>query len=360
MREVSPRGQSFLILSCARFPILLKPPEVGVRIVVLPSPPSTCFCTSLASSCLCSLVAFATPIASMSAMFSRATGYARAPFQNLQNHNLYPHTKTPHQQSIQHYGGVNRDTQDNTNDEIFSTFARSTVCRSTETRPKRPTTRSNLPVHFQRWLASSDSDGEDNHPPLKVDQDSMDIDSGHGYTTPDHGRCSHSEPHHTPRGFCGVHLDDNELLEEDLRSIASQYLNLDFPPPVSVHSSGTCSPSTSIGTPMSPDSITEDSEANRAETGYPWAWEDHTYQSSDSTRYIDEEDYAREHELSRIEATLRVRLTEQFAREAIYGIEKTRPSRRRREKKVKEVRVENSPPIVAFSQLIPGRTIYNP
>lgn len=213
----------------------------------------------------------------------------------------------------------------------------------------------------------------------------MDIDTNNGYTPFEQGHCSPGDPHYTCVPVpAGKPLCQDESLEEDL---ISKYLNLDHEPSTSedsMISTGVGSPSTSSDASTSPSSTIEDArvaweinprptslsenttgseievDTNGVGTRNLRPWGDYAYKPYSPPGYFDEEDYAREHELARIEAELRVRLAEHFAREAIYGTKGVKSKKRRGKKKVKGVEVQGSFSTVAFSRVIPGRTIYNP
>ena len=243
-----------------------------------------------------------------------------------------------------------------------------------------------MSIHFQRWLATRDSDDEGNDRRLTVDRG---IGRNPGHTTSVHG--SHSRPvsHHGSRDFRVPvptgNLDRAERLEEELKSFTSKYLNLEYEPPTSVDrvvSAGADSPSTSTGTSHTPTEIPEDAklkwEINPRPTSLsldattfgtevdggdsvttmgPCPWRSHTHQPSIN---LSEEGYASKSGLARVRGTPRVRPTERCLGRGVYGVNGVKPKKRRGEKKVREVGVERSHPIIAFSRTICGRTIYNP
>ena len=239
-----------------------------------------------------------------------------------------------------------------------------------------------VPIHIQRWLATSDSDDEDGSPPMAFDQDPMDINSEYGYTMSEHGRYFPTEPHHAPQGSRVPVLKEKPLgrgepLEEELASFASKYLNFDYEPSTPVDymiSTETGSPSIST----SATSITEGIEAvweiqppfpslEDTDLGFEVdangvTTRDYTYQLSHPPQYFDEEDYAREYELARIKAKLGARPTGRFAGKAIYRIKEGKVKKRKQRggEKAKEVGMGISPPLVNFSRAIRGRTIYKP
>ena len=178
-------------------------------------------------------------------------------------------------------------------------------------------------------------------------------------------------------------MDQDELFEEEAIAFASEYLNLDYETSTFAEHAVVAEPissPTSSDSSSSPTSTVEDVEmpweieqtslslldttkfeieidANGFETRNPWPWGDYTYQPPSPPRYFDSEEYAQAHQLARIEEKLRVRLSERFAENAIHSDREAKAGRLREEKKVEG---ETSPPIVAFSQVIRGRTIYNP
>jgi hypothetical protein len=175
------------------------------------------------------------------------------------------------------------------------------------------------------------------------------------------------EPLHTFQGFrVQVPVGDlgqGELLEEEFASLASKYMNLE------------CEP-TSTEVSLCHTSITKDAEIEwevqpqptpmtsyapkfgmEADTSGVVTREScprryHPYRSSRPPRHLDEEGYTRKYGLAMIEAKPRLRLAECFLGEGVKS------NKRRGEKKDKEV--EMAHPIVAFSRVISGRTVYNP
>ncbi|KAF9645208.1 hypothetical protein BDM02DRAFT_3120562 [Thelephora ganbajun] len=181
-------------------------------------------------------------------------------------------------------------------------------------------------------------------------------------------------------------MDPDEPLGEAAMSFASKYLNLDYETPTFADhtvEAGTGSPSASSNTTTSPSSTAEDVQMpwvieptslslldttkfeieldeNGLERRNPWPWGDYTYRPPSPPRYLELEEYAQEHRLTKIEEQLRVRLMERFAKEAIRSGKKAKTKRGIVKKKGKGVEKKISTPIVAFSQAIRGRTIYNP
>lgn len=246
-----------------------------------------------------------------------------------------------------------------------------------------------LPTYLQEWLArDSDDDDEDTLPPPTGNQDSVDIDTDYGFYVLQRSHDSHEESHYVTQPFrtpltTGESVDPDELFEEAAMAFASEYLNLDYETltfadhTVDVESS---SPPTSSVSSSSSNSTAEGGEvqweieptslslldatkfeigidANGGDVRNPWPWGDHTYRLPSPPRYPDLEDYVRECQLAKIEEGLRVQLSERFAENAIRG---DKEERRREKQKAWGVEGETSTPIVAFSQVIRGRTIYNP
>jgi hypothetical protein len=308
----------------------------------------------------------------------------------------YPHTKTPNQQFSRQHNDVYHETRGVANGEMPVLFRRSRKHAGADVllsaHPKPLSLAPTLPLYFQRWLANSDSDDEeDTHPPPTVDQDFMDSDADHGYPTLRHDHGPSVESHYTYQALYGPFtvgelVDPDELFGEAAVSFASEYLNLDYQTSTFANNAievEVDSPSASSDSSTSPTSTSEDEEmqweveptslsllnATRFETGidtngvemrYSWPWGNYTYRPPSPPRYFDSEEYARELQFMRIEDELRDQLAERFAEEAIRDGEKAKAGRRKGGKKGDEVEKETSPPIIAFSQVIRGRTIYNP
>ena len=301
----------------------------------------------------------------------------------------YPYTKTPNQKSVRQHNDIYYDTWGVTGGEILTFFRGSTERALTEfplsTHLKPSGDVSKLPVYLQQWLATDDGDDGDSLPASAEDQDSMVSDS-------DYGSCALQDGHDSPVEFnyathipftAGEPVDQGEFYEEAAMSFTSEYLNLDYE--ISTFANHTAeagfssSPTSSFSSP-SLTSTAEDGEAwweiehtslslldttkfeievgaNGAQVRNPWPWGDYTYRSPSPPRYHEPEDYVREGQLAWIKENLRVQLSESFAEAAIRGGGK---ERRGENQKAKEVGRETSTPIVAFSQVIRGRTIYNP
>jgi hypothetical protein len=265
---------------------------------------------------------------------------------------------------------------------------------SASTYHERSTLISGPQNYFQWWLAAEDSDDyEDEDYQPTVHQDSN---NDYEYPTLEHGLYS-------PPDSCNASQSDgtpvlneetpgsNELSRDGTGSLALQYLNLGHSTSEfdSTAEGDIGSPSTSDDTATSTSIATPSEDADMSWGNEPtspplvgvsrfgteigldntaitnaWPRRNYTYQSPRLPGYFDSEDYLRECEVRRIEGKLRARLAERFAKEGIYGFRNAEPGERRgvagggteRER----VEVENSPSIVAFSQVIRGRTIYNP
>jgi len=100
--------------------------------------------------------------------------------------------------------------------------------------------------------------------------------------------------------------------------------------------------------------------ANGVEMRSPWPWGNYTHRPPGHPRYIDSEEYVQKYELMKAEERLRTRLTELFAEEAVYAGRKPKVERRRERYLNEDVEKGSPMPIIAFSQLVRGRTIYNP
>ena len=184
----------------------------------------------------------------------------------------------------------------------------------------------------------------------------------------------------------GHTVDPDRLFREAAMSFTSEYSNLDFEDLTFVnHTVEAESNSSPISTDSSssPASMVDDVEiswkieltslslldatkfeigidANGVETRSPWPWGDYTYRPPSPPRYLDFEQYAQECWLTKIKEKLRARVSERFAEKAICSDEEAETERRGEKEKGKEVERDSSTDIVAFSQVIRGRTIYNP
>ena len=299
--------------------------------------------------------------------------------------------------------------------------------------PVRSTDISTLPVYFQRWLAASDSDDSDDDD--YEDDDDDDVSSSTTDQSSDSGTDYEYEiniPCHYPleaspylsQGSNLPVLDGNpsdpndEVLEEEIMSFASKYLNLDYaasehdleaeidPPPTSSNTSTgfASTPENTTGSlwererPSASllDDFPEFQMWDSPVTGnHVWPWGDYGYQPPSAPSYLDVEDYIRERELRKMEKKLRARLAERFEEEEMTGVRMVKIESRRESGGVamgkgvgvdkgkgvdktktvrkgkardkgkgradsEEVETENSSPAVAFSRMIHGRTIYNP
>lgn len=181
-----------------------------------------------------------------------------------------------------------------------------------------------------------------------------------------------------------VRPDDlqDSLGEEELMSFASKYLNLDYEPPISVNHDTISAVAGSTSTSQSATNITEDGvacetqpqptlsldaakfgagvDANSAATRDPRRRGDHGDQRCSPLRHFDERNDAQKYESARIKAKLRIGLAERVARDAPSNVKEVKSTRRGGEEKAKGVEMEGSVPIIAFSRVIRGRTIYNP
>jgi len=250
---------------------------------------------------------------------------------------------------------------------------------------------STLPFYFQRWLATEDSDDEeDTHQPPTVDRYPMDG-TDHECFTLRHGLGSPSKSDDAPLTFYGssttrIPLDPDQLFDDEESDFASKYLNLDYgTSPVAnrtvaaeIGSPTTSSDSSASfsGTPVDvetqwgaePTSLSLlnttkfeiEIDANGAEKRNPWPWGNYTYRPLGRPRYIDSDEYVQKHEFMKAEEKLRTRLTELFAEEAVRAGKGPKVERRRETKPSEDAKRGTSMPIIAFSQLVRGRTIYNP
>ena len=219
----------------------------------------------------------------------------------------------------------------------------------------------------------------------------MDNDTDYGSCALQNGNDSPVNSHYATRPFHtpltdGKPVDPDELFGEEAIAFASEYLNLDYEASALADPAVVAkpiSPSTSSDSSSSATSTAEDVEVPweveptslslldttkfeievdvyGVETRNPWPWGDCTYRPSSPPRYFDFEEYDQAHEFTKTREKLRVQLSERFAEKAIHGGRDAKAERRREKKKGKKVEKENSPPIIAFSQVIRGRTIYNP
>ena len=216
-------------------------------------------------------------------------------------------------------------------------------------------------------------------------------DTAYKLTTLMHDLDSPSEFHSDFQAFresstTGKPFDPDQLSREEEMTFVSQYLNLDYgTSPSTNHAAGagTGSPtafsqySTSFtGSPgdaevqlgTEPTSLSlldatkfeAEVDANGIETRNPWPWGNYTYRPPGRPRYIDSAEYVREYEFTKIEDRLRIRLTEFFAEKAVRAGTKPEVEKRGEGGKSEGTSGEASAPIYAFSQVIRGRTIYNP
>jgi len=302
----------------------------------------------------------------------------------------YLRSRTPTKQFLRPHNDAYPNIRGVKNSEIATFF------RGFAERPLMVfTSAATLPFYLQRWLATYDSDdeSEDTYPPPTFDQDSTKSDTDYGSCTLDHGHDSPVNSQYVTRSFsipltAEKPVNPDEVFEEEAIAFASEYLNLDYEistfadragvaEPVSSSTSSDSSPSSSptntAGEVELPWGIEPTSlqlldttkfeieiDANGVETRNPWPWGDYTYQPPNPKRSFDFEEYTQEHRLAKIEEKLRIRLSERFAEKAIRSGRKARAERRREKKKGKRIEKENSLPIVAFSQVIRGRTVYNP
>ena len=333
------------------------------------------------------LVAFSTPQDDIS--FHHGADDPYPPLHALA-YGRYLRTRTPTKQLLRPHNDAYPDIRGVKNSEI-ATFFRGLAERPLMVFPSAAT----LPFCLQRWLATYDSDdeGEDTYPPPTFDRNSTKSDTDYGSCTLDHSHDSPVGSQCVTRPFsvpltAEKPVSSDEPFEEEAIAFASEYLNLDYETstfadhagvaePVSSSTSSDSSPSSSpnntageVGLPwgIEPTSLPLldttkfeiEIDANGVQTRNPWPWGDYTYQPPNPTRSLDFEEYTQEHRLAKIEEKLRIRLSERFAEKAIRGGRKARAKGRREKKKGKRVEKENSSPIVAFSQVIRGRTIYNP
>ena len=207
-----------------------------------------------------------------------------------------------------------------------------------------------------------------------------------------HGYDSPVDPPYVTQPICtpltvGKSVDPGELFGEEVIAFASKYLNLDCEtstfadravvaepissPTLSDSSSSPASTAEDVEVPweIEPTSLSLldttkfeiEIDANGVETRNPWPWGDYTYRPPNPPRYFDFEEYIQAHQLAKIEEKLRVRISERFAENSIYdGMRENRGERQREKMKGKKAEKETSSPVVAFSQVVPGRTIYNP
>ena len=313
-------------------------------------------------------------------------------------HDRYLHTGMPTKQLLRLHNRAYPDIRGATDGEM-ATFFRGSTDRPLTALPLpdrlRPSAvTSTLPFYFQRWLATYDSDDEDDtYPPSTFYQNSADSDTGYGSCTLENGHDSPVNSQYVTQPLsipliAEKPVGPDELFGEEAIAFASEYLNLDYETstfadhavvaePISSPTSSDSSPSSSptnktgeveLSWGIEPTSLPLldttkfeiEIDANGVETRNPWPWGDYTYQPPNPTRSFDFEEYAQEHRLAKIEEKLRIRLSERFAEKAIYGSREAKAERRRGKKKGKKVEKENSPTIVAFSQVARGRTIYNP
>ena len=178
----------------------------------------------------------------------------------------------------------------------------------------------------------------------------MDGGSNDGYKTFEHSRYFPAESH---QEFCipGRRSNQDELLEEEVASFASKYLNFDYEPSISVDCTVSAETSSSSsdaeteatwGTRSQPTEMSQDTafgngvDTNGVATRDAYPWEDYVYRPSIPPQHTCEQDDAQESQLARVKP--RVRLEKRFAGKVVYGVK----------------------PIIAFSRVIHGRTIYNP
>ena len=206
----------------------------------------------------------------------------------------------------------------------------------------------------------------------------MGIDRGLGYQNFEHGRHHPSQDSSIPTP-AGENWDMDEPLEEELEALASKYLFLDYEPSPSTDDmasvdTGSSSTPTDVASPVS---ITEDVEMAwgtqsqsasqplnfteygieidpiREATGDLWPWAYFASRSDRDPREFDEDDYPPE-------AGPYPGIPGRSAGGSFHDVRETKSKRRSGEKKGEEARENSSPPIIAFSQVISGRTIYNP
>lgn len=206
-----------------------------------------------------------------------------------------------------------------------------------------------------------------------------------------HGLDSPSESDNVSPVFYGSFatgrpFDPDQLFDDEERDFASKYLNLDYgtspfakrnvaaeigsPTAFSYSSAGSTATPWDVGTQwgIEPTSLSLlnaakfeiEIGANGTETRNPWPWGNYTYRPPSRPRYIDSEDYVRKHELMKVEEELRTRLTELFAQEAVCARKWPEVEIRRETKRIEDIGRGTSIPIIAFSQVVRGRTIYNP
>ena len=219
----------------------------------------------------------------------------------------------------------------------------------------------------------------------------MSDDIGHEYPTLRRRHDTPTKPRYVSQASRGSFaamqpMDPDDLFGEVAKSFASKYLNLDYEiSAISNQAVGaeTGFPSTSSDSSASTTSTIGDEEmrweveptslslldatkfgnemdVNGDDTRNLWPWGDYTYRPPTPQRYLDPEEYAREYQLMKIEEKLRDRLMERFAEDAIQAGKKAKVEKRRETGKGKEVDTEPPTHIIAFSQVIRGRTIYNP
>ena len=313
-------------------------------------------------------------------------------------HGQPPNAKT----SLQKPNNTYNNSQGITNGETLANLMESIV--SSQTNPhssaffKRQEVFSNLPVYFRRWLATASDDEESDGPPPTADQEFMDTHNGHRRPTHERSCPFPEEPTCSSEGLDVAPLSEHpfypdQLLEAELASFTSKYLNLDYgtPGPGDNTTEGeTGSPfissdtTTLTGTPggvetpweIGPTSVSLldttkfefGVDANGSVSNDPWPWGSYVYQPSSPPVYFNPEEHLRERKIRKWEKKLRRRLTVIFDEEAVLTGRSVKPKRqkgKRRERrkakeKGKEVEDENLPQITAFSGVIRGRTIYNP
>ena len=251
---------------------------------------------------------------------------------------------------------------------------------------------STLPLYFQRWLAADDSDDEeDTYSPPSVGRHSVGGDTDYEYFALRHGLDSPSEFDYVSPAFHGSFatgwpLDPDQLIDDEGMDFASKYLNLDhdtspladhtveagasFPPAFSDSSASFAGTPGDVGMQwgFEPNSLSLldatkfeiEVGADGVEMRSPWPWGNYTYRPFGRPRYIDPEEYIQKYELMKAEEKLRARLTELFAEEAVRAGKKPKVERRRERKESEAIEKETPMPIIAFSQVVRGRTIYNP
>jgi len=204
----------------------------------------------------------------------------------------------------------------------------------------------------------------------------MNCDTDLEYRTLQHNPDSPSKSHYVSQAShgplaAGKSVDPDQLFGEEEITFASKYLNLDYgTPPSASHAveAETGPPSTSrdsfdveMSWETEPTSLSfRDVTKSEIEARNSWPWGNYTYRPLAPPRFTDHEEYAREYEFVKIEEKLRVRLTELFAEEAICGRKEPKVEGRGERKTSEDVESGTSTPIIAFSQVIRGRTIYNP